>query len=116
MLSDDEILTLARWAVAIEAHYGCPMDMEWARDGETGEMYIVQARPETVQSRRDAGALRTLSDRREGQELVTKGIAIGDAVVAGEVCLIEDVKDIEQVRRWRDPRHVQRPIPTGCRS
>src|SRR5690606_18841498 len=48
VLCDDEILTLARWAVAIEAHYGTPMDMEWAKDGETGELYCVQARPETV--------------------------------------------------------------------
>ena len=55
VLSDAEILTLSRWAVAIEKHYGCPMDMEWARDGETGRMYIVQARPETVQARRAAG-------------------------------------------------------------
>ena len=44
------ILQLGRWAVAIEQHYGRPMDMEWARDGETGELFIVQARPETVQS------------------------------------------------------------------
>ncbi|MGY6709204.1 MAG: PEP/pyruvate-binding domain-containing protein, partial [Rhizobiaceae bacterium] len=56
VLDDGETLQLARWAVAIEDHYGCPMDMEWAKDGETGEMFIVQARPETVQSRRGAGA------------------------------------------------------------
>ena len=54
VLSDEEILRLARWAALIERHYGCPMDMEWAKDGETGEMFIVQARPETVQSRREA--------------------------------------------------------------
>ena len=50
---------LARWAALIEVHYGCPMDMEWAKDGETGELFIVQARPETVQSRRTAGAFKT---------------------------------------------------------
>ncbi|GAA4990030.1 hypothetical protein GCM10025734_16650 [Kitasatospora paranensis] len=44
--------SLARWAVAVEEHYGCPMDLEWAKDGTTGGLYIVQARPETVQSRR----------------------------------------------------------------
>ena len=54
VLADAEILELARWAVTIEEHYGCPMDMEWAKDGETGEMFIVQARPETVQSRAPA--------------------------------------------------------------
>ena len=49
--TDHEILTLARWACVIEDHYGCPMDIEWAKDGENGELFIVQARPETVQSR-----------------------------------------------------------------
>jgi pyruvate,water dikinase len=93
VLSDGEILTLARWAVTIETHYGCPMDMEWARDGETGRMYIVQARPETVQSRRAAGQLRTYTVEAGGKALTT-GIAVGDAVVAGQVCLIEDVRDI----------------------
>ncbi len=95
VLSDAEILNLARWAVTIEQHYGCPMDMEWARDGETGEMFIVQARPETVQSRREAGAFRTYSISKKGARL-TSGIAIGDAVVTGQVCLIEDVKDIDK--------------------
>ena len=52
VLGDAEILALARWAVTVEDHYGRPMDMEWARDGETGELFMVQARPETVQSRR----------------------------------------------------------------
>src|SRR5271154_4822781 len=50
VLSDEEILKLARWACTIERHYGCPMDMEWAKDGITGELFIVQARPETVHS------------------------------------------------------------------
>ena len=95
VLSDAEILLLARWAVIIERHYGCPMDMEWARDGETGAMYIVQARPETVQSRRDAGALRSYTISDKGKVL-TKGIAIGDAVVTGQVCLIENARDIDK--------------------
>ena len=95
VLSDAEILTLAQWATTIEAHYGCPMDMEWARDGETNEMFIVQARPETVQSRRDVGALRSFTISGKGKTLV-EGIAIGDAVIAGQVCLIESVKDIDQ--------------------
>ena len=59
VLSEPEILDLARMACTIEEHYGQPMDMEWARDGETGEMFIVQARPETVQSRADIGALKS---------------------------------------------------------
>lgn len=93
VLTDAEILQLARWARSIEAHYGCPMDMEWAKDGETGELFIVQARPETVQARRDTRAFRSFRITNAGAPLV-KGIAIGDAAVKGTVCLIEDVKDI----------------------
>jgi pyruvate,water dikinase len=95
VLSDREILDLARWAVTIEEHYGCPMDMEWARDGITGKMYIVQARPETVQSRRSAAMLRSYEITEKGSTLCS-GIAIGDAVVAGQICLIERAADIDQ--------------------
>ena len=77
VLGDSEILTLARWAVAIEAHYGCPMDMEWARDGENGRMYIVQA-PTVVQSRRCGAAPHPIgSQGRQGSHGCT---ADGDAV------------------------------------
>ena len=65
-LSDQDILSLSRWACIIENHYGQPMDMEWAKDGETGELFIVQARPETVQSRREASALQELSYQEQG--------------------------------------------------
>jgi pyruvate, water dikinase len=95
VLDDAEILQLARWAVAIEEHYGCPMDMEWAKDGETGEMFIVQARPETVQSQRGADALKTYRLDNKGKELTT-GLAIGDAVATGQVCLIESARDIDR--------------------
>ena len=67
VLADSEILQLARWACVIEDHYAMPMDMEWAKDGESGKLFIVQARPETVQSRRDAGALRTYRIRDKGR-------------------------------------------------
>ncbi|RWL80590.1 MAG: phosphoenolpyruvate synthase [Mesorhizobium sp.] len=93
VLADAEILTLARWAAAIEAHYGCPMDMEWAKDGETGEIFIVQARPETVQSRRQAAAFKSYRIVKAGRRILS-GLAVGDAVVAGRVCLIEDPRDI----------------------
>jgi pyruvate,water dikinase len=95
VLDDREILTLARWAASIEAHYDCPMDMEWAKDGETGEMFIVQARPETVQSRREAASFRSYTITKKGRTLAT-GLSIGDAVVAGRVCLIEDARDIDR--------------------
>ena len=95
VLSDPEILQLARWACAIEDHYGCPMDIEWARDGETGALFIVQARPETVQSRRAAGAYRSYSVKASGRKLVS-GLSIGDAAVAGRVCLLDSPRDIDR--------------------
>ncbi|HEU0218491.1 MAG TPA: PEP/pyruvate-binding domain-containing protein, partial [Stellaceae bacterium] len=66
VLSDADILTLARWACVIEEHYRCPMDMEWARDGESGELFMLQARPETVQSRRRAAAFRSYRIKSKG--------------------------------------------------
>jgi len=95
VLDDDEILALARWAVTIENHYGCPMDMEWARDGESNELFIVQARPETVQSRRGAGKFQSYSLADKGS-VVTTGLAVGDAAVAGQVCLLESARDIDK--------------------
>jgi pyruvate,water dikinase len=95
VLSDDEIVTLARWASIIEAHYGCPMDMEWAKDGETGEIFIVQARPETVQSRQTDAAFRSYRILSKGRVLLT-GLSIGNAIVSGRVCLIESAQDIER--------------------
>jgi pyruvate,water dikinase len=95
VLADDDILQLARWAVVIEQHYGCPMDMEWAKDGETGELFIVQARPETVQSQRVPGAFRTYRIKSKGRKLAS-GLSIGDAVVAGRVCIIDSPKQIDR--------------------
>ncbi|RAI04522.1 phosphoenolpyruvate synthase [Acuticoccus sediminis] len=92
VLCDEDILTLARWAVTIEEHYRCPMDIEWGRDGANGRLYIVQARPETVRSQEHDTALRTYRIKDKGRPLAT-GLAIGDQVVTGEVCLIEDVAD-----------------------
>lgn len=93
VLTDPEILALARWACAIERHYGQPMDMEWAKDGESGELFIVQARPETVQSRREAGALKTYRIKSKGRKIAV-GLSIGDAVVTGKVCVLESARDI----------------------
>jgi pyruvate,water dikinase len=95
VLSDAEILQLARIACAIERHYGCPMDIEWAKDGRSGEIFVVQARPETVQSRRRQGLQRTYKITRKGRKLVT-GLSIGGAVVAGPVCIICDPKNIDR--------------------
>ena len=93
VLHDPDILALARWACVIEDHYGCPMDIEWAKDGETSEMFIVQARPETVQSRKEASAFKSYRIKSKGRKLVS-GLSIGDAIVAGRVCLIESPREI----------------------
>jgi len=97
VLTDDEVLKLARYAVLIEQHYGVPMDMEWAKDGETGELYIVQARPETVQSRREAGELKTYKLKKKGERLVS-GLAVGDAIGTGEVCHLDSADEIKQFK------------------
>lgn len=96
VLQDEEILQLARWACAIEAHYQKPMDMEWAKDGRTGELFMVQARPETVQSQKRTGALRTYKLKEKGKRLLT-GVSIGEAIAAGKVCRVLSVRDMDKV-------------------
>ena len=95
VLDDEEILQLGRWAAVIEEHYGMPMDIEWAKDGETGELFIVQARPETVQSQKEAGSLKTYALKETGETLVT-GLAIGEAIAAGDVCVIKSADEIDR--------------------
>lgn len=97
VLDDAEILQLARWACIIEQHYGLPMDMEWAKDGDTGELFIVQARPETVQSQKVGGSLKTYRLKEPGEEILT-GLSIGDAIASGKVCRVLSAKDIDQVQ------------------
>ena len=95
VLGDPDLLQLARWAVKIEDHYGCAMDMEWGKDGLTGELFILQARPETIQARRRSDSIKTYSLTERG-EVLCKGLAIGDGAVTGRICLIESAKDIER--------------------
>lgn len=95
VLSDDETLQLARWAQTIEQHYGRPMDIEWAKDGKTSELFIVQARPETVQSRRAASSLLTYELKEHGERLLT-GISIGQSIATGKVCVIRSAHEIDQ--------------------
>jgi pyruvate,water dikinase len=97
VLEDDEILQLGRWAKAIEEHYEKPMDIEWAKDGELDELFILQARPETVQSQKEAATLHTYSLQEKGERLVT-GLAIGQGIAAAEACVIEDVDEIDRFR------------------
>ena len=95
VLTDVEILQLAHWACVIEQHYDCPMDIEWAKDGESGQLYIVQARPETVQSRRAGGEFRSYQLTAKGKTLVT-GLSIGEAAISGRVCLLQSARDIDR--------------------
>ena len=95
VLSDKEILQLARWGCKIEEHYGRPMDIEWAKDGESGELYIVQARPETVQSQKESSSLMSYTLKEKGKELVT-GVSIGEAIAAGKACKILNPENIDQ--------------------
>lgn len=98
VLKDDEVLQLAKWAVIIEDHYSAkkghyqPMDMEWAKDGHTGELFIVQARPETVQSRADRSKIQTFELVETGK-LLTSGVSVGSKIGHGKVKVILDIKD-----------------------
>jgi len=94
-LSDDEVLELARQAVTIENHYGRPMDVEWAKDGESGELFIVQARPETVKARGTGEIERYVL--KETSEVRISGRAIGQKIGAGAVRLIASPAEMDRV-------------------
>lgn len=98
VINDDELLTLARWANIIEEHYQKPMDIEWAKDGQTGDLYIVQARPETVHSQKDAAVLKTYVLEEKGNQ-IAEGEAVGSKIGQGEVNVIEDAKDIGRFQK-----------------
>ena len=95
-LDEADATRLAEQALLIEAHYGCPMDIEWALDGESGELYILQARPETVQSRTGPTLLRyTLKDRAA---VLVEGRGVGQRIGAGKVRIVRDIRDIGSVQ------------------
>ena len=96
-LSDDEVIALARYAVAIERHYGRPMDIEWARDGVDGRIYILQARPETVQSRIAGQAVERFELKERG-EVLAEGRSIGQRIGAGTARLVLDAGEMDKVR------------------
>jgi len=103
-ITEDEILTLARWTIIIEDHYSekagffKPMDIEWGKDGNTGEMFILQARPETVQSQRDVNVLESYKLSESGNLLVT-GTAVGSRIGAGPAHIIANVNDIKDFKK-----------------
>lgn len=92
-ITDEQVLQLADWAMQIEKHYNKPMDMEWALDGKDHNLYIIQARPETVQSRKDRNIIENYVLTQKGKILLS-GQSVGDKIGAGEVNRIMNVKDI----------------------
>lgn len=100
-ISDDDLLTLSRWACRIEEHYSqkrgsfCPMDMEWAKDGITGQLYIVQARPETVQSQKAVDSLETYQLKEKSRVLV-QGRAVGERIASGVVRMIKSPAGLKE--------------------
>jgi pyruvate,water dikinase len=103
VLSDEEVLELAKWCVLIEKHYSkkhkkwTPMDIEWAKDGKTGKLYIVQARPETIHSRRDFSRVLEYELQEKG-EVITKGISVGNKIATGKANIILNVRDINKFK------------------
>ena len=98
VLTDDEIITLAHWSCIIEEHYGKPMDIEWAKDGITGELFIVQARPETVHSLKAQRTIETYVLRETGTALLT-GQAVGTKIGQGAAHIIEDSAHIGEFKK-----------------
>ena len=96
-LSDDEVNELAKQAMIIEQHYQRPMDIEWAKDGDDGKLYIVQARPETVKSRSSGNVMERYLLKEKGKVLV-EGRAIGQRIGAGPVKVIHDVSEMDKVQ------------------
>ena len=96
-LNDKEVLELARHAMAIEQHYGRPMDIEWGKDGVDGKIYILQARPETVQSQRVAGAEEKFRLKKRGEVLI-EGRAIGQKIGVGPARLVPSAAEMGKVQ------------------
>lgn len=103
-LTEEEVLTLARWACIIEDHYSWkaghfkPMDMEWAKDGVSGKLFIVQARPETVMSRKDTTKFKEYLMTEEGK-IIVKGNSVGTKIGGGDAHVILDVKGINSFKK-----------------
>jgi len=103
VINDDEILQLGRWAVIIENHYKKPMDIEWAKDGDgtnvgTGKLFIVQARPETIHSRKDVNIIKSYI-LKETSDVLVEGLSVGEKISQGVVNNIHSPEDIEHFKK-----------------
>lgn len=96
-ITDEQAVTLAKWGVEIEKHYGKPMDIEWALDAKNNELYIVQARAETVQSRRDMNIIEEYQLTEKGT-LITQGTSVGNKIGAGNASKIRTARDMDQFK------------------
>lgn len=96
-LNDHELQELAKQALIIEQHYGAPMDIEWAKDGDDGQIYIVQARPETVKSRQNVGTMERYLLKQRGTVLC-EGRSIGQRIGSGKVRIINSIKEMDKVQ------------------
>jgi pyruvate,water dikinase len=96
-INDDEVMELARYAMIIEQHYGRPMDIEWGKDGIDGKLYILQARPETVQSQAGAGKIESFR-LKQFSKVLASGRAIGQKIGIGPVRIVKDPKEMDQVK------------------
>jgi len=101
VLDNEEILNLARWSMLVEEHYQKPMDMEWAKDGIDGKLYIVQARPETVQSKRNVNVLEEYKLEGASSQLkaIVQGLSVGSKIGSGKAHVIKSAKDINKFKK-----------------
>jgi pyruvate,water dikinase len=97
ILSDSEVLQLARWSYDIEKHYGLAMDIEWAKDGITKKIFIVQARPETGQAHKERGKFYTYQLKEKGRVLCS-GKAVGKKIISGRACIIHSLNDADKLQ------------------
>jgi len=92
--TDEEVSELAKMAVKIEKHYGRPMDIEWARDGDDGKLYIVQARPETVASQKKVGVIEEYKMLESGKDVLVEGRAVGKRIGSGKVNILKSIDEM----------------------
>lgn len=99
VLTNQEITTLAKWAKQIEEHYKCPMDIEWAKDGISNELYIVQARPETVHSNKVAGYQFSNYTLKTKGPILTSGKNVGSKITAGKARILHSPSEVDQLKK-----------------